>query len=339
MQEQTQKQAGNELAKILYYYGLIYDSNKLQDKIICPFHKDINPSMQIDYDNGYCYCYCCGESFDGTNMIAGIEKVNLLKASILYQKILKSNKVKKIDLSGRYKIKTESKQALDEASDYYYGLSKIDWLKNGGMPEIEESKNYMFNRGFKAATLKHCEAKITYNYNYPIIFPMLDNGEFKGWVCRTTNKEIEKKRKYLYNEGFTRSNTVVGKYGDKKYVIIVEGYMDRIKMLQNLNELRLHENVVAILGWKISEQQIKKLKDKDINIVISALDNDECGKKGTEYLKKHFEVIPFRYLKGIKDPGEMAVSQFEKMYNKTMKSAHSSLSGRAQSSTNQRVLP
>ena len=142
---------------------------------------------------------------------------------------------------------------------------------------------------------------------------MLDNGKFKGWVCRTMLKAIEEKRKYLYNEGFSRATTLVGNYGTKDYVFVVEGYMDRLKFVQFGVD-----NVVSILGWKMSSQQIQKLKDKGIRRVISALDNDSCGRRGTEFLKQHFDVTRFSYLKGVKDPGEMNQETFNKMYNRTM---------------------
>ena len=90
--------------------------------------------------------------------------------------------------------------------------------------------------------------------------------------------------------------------------------MDRLKFVQYGEE-----NVVAILGWKMSAEQIEKLKSKGITKVISALDNDECGRKGTEYLKKFFDVTRFAYLKGIKDPGEMSENDFEKMFRRTMR--------------------
>ena len=143
---------------------------------------------------------------------------------------------------------------------------------------------------------------------------MLDNGKFRGWVCRTMRKDIEAKRKYLYNEGFSRVSTLVGDYGSEKYVFVVEGYMDRAKFLQFGVT-----NVVAILGWKMSEEQERKLKEKGITDVISALDNDECGRKGTKYLKSIFNVTRFTYLKGIKDPGDMTEDKFKKMYSRTMK--------------------
>ena len=61
------------------------------------------------------------------------------------------------------------------------------------------------------------------------------------------------------------------------------------------------------------------IKEKGITDVISALDNDECGRKGTKYLKSIFNVTRFTYLKGIKDPGDMTEDKFKKMYSRTMK--------------------
>lgn len=246
-----------------------------------------------------------------------IEKKNGLNDLQAYQKylrILKSEKCSKLNLKAipRRKRTNGSRELYNIAYDDYHGLKKVDWRA----PTEEEQKTafeYMSKRGFSSKTLNKVKAKVTYNPSYEIMFPMLDNGKFRGWVCRTTVSEIEKKRKYLYNEGFSRASTLVGEYGSVDYVIVVEGYMDRLKFIQFGIE-----NVVAILGWKMSAQQIEKLKSKGITKIISALDNDVCGKRGTEYLKGFFDVTRFRYLKGAKDPGEMTKETFDRMYNKTM---------------------
>lgn len=320
MQEYKFHCGGKELAKVLYYYGLIPDTTSVEQKIPCPFHNDINPSMLVDLVTGKFFCFGCQETGDAFSFVRRMNKEkNDLQAGLEYFKILKSKKVNKIDISGRIKPKKESKQAYDEAWDYYYGLSKVNWTSREVNEEVAEAREYMLSRGFEPKVLNKCEAKVTYNYSYPIIFPMLDNGKFRGWVCRTNKPKVEAKRKYLYNEGFARKNTLVGTYGNKDYVIVVEGYMDRLKMLQNLMKLGVEEDVVAILGWKMSNEHILKLREQGVKYIVSALDNDECGKKGTEYLKSKFEVTRFCYLKGIKDPGEMNLTQFEKMYKKTMK--------------------
>ena len=313
----THKCGGEELAKVLTYYGYLPDTQSIEQKIVCPFHKDVNPSMIINLETGTFFCFGCNLTGDAIKFVELINpKLNSLKAIMKYNRILHSDKVEKLDFSGRSKkIRKPSKELYDISCDYYYGLSKVNWLKDKS-GEVEASRKYMLSRGFTSVTLNKCGAKITYNNSYPIIFPMLDNGEFKGWVCRTNDPEIEKKRKYLYNSGFSRRNTLVGDYSNCKYLFIVEGYMDRLKFIQyGIN------NVVAILGWKMTKEQENKIKHSDVKYVISALDNDQCGKKGTEYLRTIFgsRVIRFQYLKGIKDVGETNKEQFDKMYQKTIK--------------------
>lgn len=311
---------GNELAKVLLYHNIIQDTHILQQKVICPFHDDENPSMIVDIDKGNYFCFGCQESGDALTFVKKMyPKLNDLQACQKLYKILKSDKVSDVKFERSRKVKKDNEDLYNKAHDYYYGLSAVDWKKHSEQSEIVETKKYMYNRGFMLDTLNMCNAKVTYNSSYQLIFPILDNGVFRGWVCRTTKSEIEKKRKYLYNTGFSRRNTLVGDYGKKKYVYIVEGYMDRLKMLQHLDELGRAEDVVAIFGWKITDEQVNKLRSCGVEYVISALDNDECGRKGTEYLKTIFNVVRFCYLKDVKDIGETTIVQFKKMYDKTTK--------------------
>lgn len=313
-----EKTGGENLAKVLWYYNLIPDVASLSQKIVCPFHEDVNPSMIVNFEDGSWFCFGCNLTGDAkrfvTLMEAKYNQLNDLQAYKKYLQILKSDKCSNIKVNSSLKKQKPLRRDLyNEAYDYYHGLKKVNW-NDSDEPEVLAAREYMANRGFDSRVLEKCKAKITYNRSYGIIFPMLDNGKFKGWVCRTMVKAIEQKRKYLYNEGFSRATTLVGNYGSKDYVFVVEGYMDRLKFVQYGED-----NVVAILGWKMSPQQIQKLKDKGITKVISALDNDTCGRKGTEFLKKHFEVTRFAYLKGVKDPGDMTKENFSKMLRRTMK--------------------
>lgn len=313
---------GTHLAKVLWYYNLLPDTNHFKHKIMCPFHGDVNPSLLVNLEEGRWFCFGCNESGDAVAFVKLMEKkyngLNDLQAYGQYCKILKSEKCSNItiDHTTITKATKPQKQMYDEAYDYYHGLRTVNWSEDQEQ-EVLSAKEYMSKRGFDTKTLNVCKAKVTYNYSYGLIFPMLDNGKFRGWVCRTMRKEIEERRKYLYNEGFSRATTVVGNYGKQDYVIVVEGYMDRLKFIQN----GIEDNVVAILGWKMSQQQEAKLKATGVTKIISALDNDECGRKGTKYLEKIFgasNVTRFKYLKGIKDPGDMEPKAFRKMYNKTM---------------------
>ncbi len=311
------KCSGMDLQKVLLYYGHIENNPSSELKIVCPFHKDVNPSMIVDLQDGKFFCFGCNTFGDAYQFVHLMNpKLNDLQTLQKYFKILKSNKVRKVSEHNHTRIRKrryDNKELYNIAYDYYYGLSKVDWMKDES-DEVTLCRQYMLQRGFTPYTLNKCHAKVTYNKSYAIIFPMLDNGMFKGWVCRTTLPDIEKKRKYLYNEGFSRATTLVGDYENQDIVFVVEGYMDRLKFIQNGVE-----NVVAILGWKMSYEQEMKLKKSNVKIIVSALDNDTCGKKGTKYLRTIFrKVVRFCYLKGIKDPGEMSEEQFKMMHKKTM---------------------
>jgi len=296
----------SDLMKVMHYYSLLEDSATY--KIICPFHEDVNPSMMINLENNSFFCFGCNVSGDAFKFVKLMNKnLDDLKAYIKYYRILRSRKT--ISLKTKMVIKhVDSQQATIEAADYYNGLSLTDWSKDNS-----EIKEYMKKRGFDERSLTLAKAKINYNNSYPIIFPMFDNDKFRGWVCRTNNKDVEKKRKYLYNTGFSRRDTLVGSY-QASTVIIVEGYMDWLKLKQFGVK-----NAVAILGWKMTAHQITKLKEAGVKTIISALDNDDCGKRGTKYLKSFFNVIQFYFPRNIKDPGEMDQATFKKCKTKTIR--------------------
>lgn len=294
--------SGKELAKVLVYYGLIGDVTSSDFNIMCPFHNDINPSMKICLTDGTFFCFGCEEKGNALDFVKKVHpELNELQACVLLEQILNSKEVKALNVKYRKKRRVQNKQALNEAYDYYYGLLSVDW-HNVRTKEEKEVLTYMEKRGFNASALNVAKCKANYNIAYPILFPILDNGVFKGWVGRTTNKYVEKKRKYLYNDGFRKRDTLCGTYNQNKVVFVCEGFMDYLSL-----KTRGHlKNVVAILGWHISDEQVKKLKDKGITMVVSVLDNDKAGNKGTEYLKQFFNVVRFAYPEGVKDPGEMS---------------------------------
>lgn len=310
---------GEKLARVLMHYRLITDTYSLQYKIVCPFHADQNPSMLVDLSDGRWFCFGCQKSGDAQGFVRLMEKqyhgLNDLQAYKRYQKILSSTEYSdiKITTATKRERKRHNAQLYAEAYDFYHGLSQVDWTREDLPEYMHDCREYMLQRGFTAEMLNFCGCRYTYQRNYELIFPMYDNGKFRGWVSRTRIPEVAEKRKYLYNEGFRRATTVVGEYRNCSTVYIVEGYMDRLKLVQ----LGI-PNAVAILGWKASNQQIQRLQAQGIRHVISALDNDDCGRRGTEWLRKHFVVTRFRYLKGIKDPGDFTAETFSRMNGRTL---------------------
>ena len=300
---------GDDLLKVLIYYGLITgDVNTSKFKIVCPFHDDLNASMQIDLNEGNFYCYGCAVSGDAVDFVRlANPELNNLGSCVALEKIIRSDEVKSLNVTYKKKKRKKNRQALIEAKDYYYGLRSVDW-ENPKNEEEREALEYMKQRGFKPQALNSAWCKATYDKYYPVIFPILDNGEFRGYVCRTSNRRIEQKRKYLYNEGFNKRNTLCGNYEENSIVFLCEGFFDYL----SLRAKGKIKNVCAVLGWHISDGQLEELKAKNITTVVSALDNDRCGEKGTELLKQYFQVIRFPFPEGVKDPGDMTEQQIRK---------------------------
>lgn len=308
------KYDGRDLAKVLVYYGIIDNVNSSGFNIVCPFHEDINPSMRIDLSDGSFYCFGCEVQGNALDFVQkAVPEVNPLQSTVLLEQIVRSHEVRHIQYKARKKRRINNKQSLIEAHDYYYGLKTVDWKK----PETEEEKQileYMYNRGFDAMALNKAHCKANCNVAYPFVFPILDNGIFKGWVARTMNKHTEKKRKYLYNEGFYKRDTLCGTYEENSIVFLCEGFFDYLA----LKARGRIKNVVALLGWHISDEQTNKLKQKGVKVVISALDNDKCGERGTEYLKRFFQVVRFEIPDDKKDTGDMTAGEIRRSAKKAI---------------------
>ena len=87
--------------------------------------------------------------------------------------------------------------------------------------------------------------------------------------------------------------------------------MDRLKLVQ----LGV-PNAVAILGWKLSQGQLDKLKSEGVQYAVAATDNDEAGRKGAAWIAKNFPTVRWPYLKGLKDPGDFDKKSFLRMWKK-----------------------
>lgn len=308
----------NTFIALLKYYGIFEPLDKY--KIVCPFHEDQNASLQINVSDAFFFCYAgCGAQGSSLELYKnyyriqnpGKQPISDLKASIAISKIVgyKFRQTDKEALRTSLKAKESYRQEINQAREYYYNLPSPCWYRPSNVSEITdeslECRQYMNGRGFSNSILTKFQAKPSMNKYYPIVFPLLENGIFRGYVMRTFDKEIEEKRKYLYNKGFRRQNALPGSFKNTDAVICVEGYFDLIKA----NQIGC-KNVVCFLGWKASERQLQKLKRAKIKTIICALDSDEAGRKGYHYLQRiskqyGFKIKRLRYPKGIKDFGDI----------------------------------
>lgn len=277
-------------------------------KVVCPFHGDKNPSMLINLDEASFYCFGCGAHGGAYELIKqfypSYNQFEIVRCAKRISGNKESNKKERKIIQV-----AEKKLNMDAVRDYYYNLPKVNWYKVD-----DPAKEYMKKRGFKMSTLNMAGARINTTDAYKIIFPIMDNGVFRGYVGRTTIKEIEQKRKYIYNTGFRRSKTLAGIY-EGSSVLVVEGFLDMLKARQNGVK-----NVVAVLGWKMSDKQKKKLLHRGVKVIVCGLDNDQAGEKGYNYLKslEEFKVVRLKYPEGIKDFGDVNKYIFDAFLKKQL---------------------
>lgn len=292
-----------EFIAVLNHLGLFKPESKY--KVICPFHGDVNPSMMIDLETSSFKCFGC-EVFGGKLEMMRLKYPKLSDFKIM-QKIKKLKLGKEVkQLTQNITVYEKKGKNINAARDYYFNLSSVNWFSKLD-DDAHEIKSYLRNRGFKMSVLNLVGVKINQSVNYPIIVPIRDNGVFRGYVMRTMSKEIEQRKKYLYNAGFCRRNTLAGRY-DNETVLLVEGFFDMLKAVQYGVKF-----AAAILGWKLSEKQIKKLERKGVKKIVCGTDRDKAGRKGYIYMKtlKQFEVFRLHYPKGIKDFGDVTDEIFD----------------------------
>lgn len=291
--------------KVLQHYKLFQDD--LVYKTMCPFHGDKNPSMQINIQSAFFYCYGCGVHGSSAELVKLYNPdMSDLQVQLELKRIAGKGGYRGLGNTNLTVTKLTYREGINLAKDFYYNLPATNWYKAD--EDSREIKRYMANRGFTSRTLNKVQAKATYNANYPIVFPLLENEIFRGYVMRTDKKDVEENRKYMYNRGFKRKLTLIGTFEKEKPILLVEGYLDMLAAKQTGIK-----NVAAILGWKISKEQIRKLKRYGIKTIICGLDNDKSGIKGYKYLqqiakREGFTIKRVRYPKNVKDFGDLLLN-------------------------------
>jgi len=279
------------IQKVLDYYNLTPNEC---GKILCPFHSESIPSLEIDINEGIFHCFGCGAKGDIIELVAEIEKINRLKALQKIMSITKNNENRNFITFKKLSFKNW----LQEAYEEYMSYDKPDW----NLP------NYLTQRGFSPSFLNFFGIKFNSLSDYMFVIPLYENGKFKGLAKRTNDNRANK---YIFNRGFRRQLTLVGEY-KKGTIFVTEGILDYLKARQFGVK-----NICCLQGWKASKSHIRKIR-KYTEKIITALDNDERGKEGTKYLKKFFKVIELKYPKNIKDICQMSKKQFKNSFKEVL---------------------
>lgn len=264
---------------VLDHYGLFQDGNGqvLTDAtimILCPFHEEHTPSCSVSLEREYFFCFGCEEQGDLIRLIAKLEGITDLQA---LRRLVQIRRGIPKDARVMFSAAISSHSNPQVSRTYFRALVKPDWE---AMP-----RSYMRMRGFSPETLRRFDVRINDWAEYETIWPIRENGIFKGYQMRASD---DRPVKYLFSRGLHKKEVVYGdlRLGSGRPLVMVEGALDRWAVWQNA-----YKYVASTLNWATSEVQAKKLAAGKPSMYIAAHDNDEPGEEGFALLKRQMRKL------------------------------------------------
>ena len=316
---------------------------------VCPFHDDSNPSMSVSREKQIYKCFSCGASGNIYNFLMDYEHIDFKEAlSKLSSKLginIDSNNIKvNTKFDKFYEIYDITNKLYQNNLLSEKGSSARNYLKSRNIG-IEGIKKFNIGLSFSNNQIvKQLEKKynlldlediglISSNHDIfqnRIMFPLMNLENkiiaFSGRVYDTNTKDakyintketnIFKKGEILYNYYSSKEEVRV-----KKYLILVEGFMDVIR----LSTIGI-KNVVATMGTSITANQMKLLKRLSNNIYL-CFDGDDPGKLANinngEELIKHDINIKVISLDNDEDPDSYVLKNGKEKFENLIENAKS----------------
>lgn len=227
---------------------------------------------------------------------------------------------------GEYSISRVKVEPVVELENGWYGFEREVELDFKNFEKCLCIPDYAIGRGLSEEQCIQWKLGI---YNNRLFIPVFaEGGKFVGYSLRALSEYAKpkymhvkgfKKEKYLYGENFRQKNIRIG--------FMMEGFSD----VWNLARRGL-PNCFAIMGTRISKQQIQKLVDWCDEIIIFR-DNDKAPKEGdippglamarySEKILKQYKpsmkVLTAPVIDGLKDVGDATDEQINWLLQKVM---------------------
>ncbi|WP_457642526.1 DNA primase [Persephonella sp.] len=306
-------------------------------KALCPFHAEKTPSFIVSPQKNIFKCFGCGKSGTAVSFVMDYEGISFSEAVIkiaqkynIPVKYTKSEEnfehlkslfrvTDKIALFYKNQLKnfTEPKEYLKKREILY---TTADIFDLGYSPENNKGLiSFCKKEGISLEELKEIglitekeDGYIVDKFRGRLIFPIRDH---RGRIVAFGGRSIKEDQQPKYINSpetkiYSKSKVLYGFYEakdylrEKKWAVIVEGYLDLISLYQV--GVR---NVVATLGTAFTENHGELLR-KFINKAVLMFDNDKAGKKAViraskVLLSKNIDVY-YTPLEDGKDPDDLA---------------------------------
>ena len=278
---------------------------------ICPFHDDHNPSLSISPEKQIYTCFVCGASGNVFNFVMNYENISFTSAVIKVANLVginldirqdKKEIVKSNKYDSYYKIFNIVSKYYQNNLNSVYGTKALEYLEKRNIKkdvikefEIGLSLNdnlvskLLSSKGYDLHNLEElglCGVKDKFLYDIfrnRIMFPLKDSlGNVVGFSGRIYNGEkdskyINSKESVIFKKGKTLYNykNASKEAKERKQIIIVEGFMDVIR----LYTIGI-KNVVATMGTAITKEHVSLIMKLSKNVVL-LFDGDKAGEKAT----------------------------------------------------------
>lgn len=250
---------------------------------LCPWHNDSNPSLTVNDDKGFCYCFVCQH---GTDIIGFMQQKLGLDFSDAVHRIANSGDVvvEYDNIDPELAVREAKKRA-----ELFDRLNKQQELfrENIKSPRASRIHQILEGRGIDPTTSRFFGLGYAIDgfYTDRITVPIYDHrGYLVGFTGRATRDETKPKYKNSENNDiFDKSRIVFNEYKaseaikEADSVIFVEGHFDVMTLWQH--GIR---NVVAMQGTAPPSEAILKRLSRKTKRFILCYDNDEGGHKAIE---------------------------------------------------------
>ena len=268
----------------------------------CPFHDDSNPSMAVNQEKQFFYCFVCQESGNAIHFIRRYENLEFVDAietlassagmTVPYE----NNRLEKSKPSGlvekavkfyqanlNEKIAPNAVQYLKDrkitgatAKKFNIGYAQVKWdglLNHLGSdtPSKELDESGLFSKK---------DDRFYDRFRGRVIFPIRNiKGDFIAMGGRIIDEGEPKYLNSPETSFFNKSNELFGLYEVKELekniasLIVVEGYMDVIGLYEHGIK-----NAVATLGTAVTPNHVSKIM-RYTNKIFFAFDGDLAGGK------------------------------------------------------------
>ena len=268
----------------------------------CPFHDDSNPSMAVNQEKQFFYCFVCQESGNAIHFIRRYENLDFVDAI----ETLASSAGMTVPYENNKQEKSKPSGLVEKAVKFYQAnlnekiaSQAVQYLKDR---KITGATAKRFNIGYAQdkwdGLLNHFGSDIAKKeldesglfskkddrfydrFRGRVIFPIRNiKGDFIAMGGRIIDEGEPKYLNSPETSFFNKSNELFGLYEVKELeknissLIVVEGYMDVIGLYEHGIK-----NAVATLGTAVTPNHVSKIM-RYTNKIFFAFDGDLAGGK------------------------------------------------------------